>query len=189
MFQAAMAAPHRHDQKQVLVHGRRFTEEPDLLFAYQGEVPAQAFHIGAMTAGDGDGMRYATRRKRREGKSPHLHRMIDEFGVIRRRVAAETLGRRVDPRQAGSHSPVPITLPLGTTYRHFVGNVFLSMYLDEHTGTVEKTVGRVQMGGPHRQIPGVNLIAQNQRSRTGSALPSAFIQLLQHQGTPVAASP
>ncbi|AFK61479.1 hypothetical protein TKWG_04790 [Advenella kashmirensis WT001] len=59
--------------------------------------------------------------------------------------------------------------------------LFATVHFQKNAGAIEKTVGLIQMGAAHRQIPGVYPIIEREAAGAGRYLPSVIIQFFDGQ--------
>ena len=69
------------------------------------QVPGESSEIGALPATDRDVVRRSACFERSERKIAHLNRVVDQFIVVRRVIAAEAGGRSFAPGQRRGHAP------------------------------------------------------------------------------------
>ena len=80
MLKAAKTFAHRHDEKPIILHGRRmraWLKESNLCVADSLQIGDEPRRIAAVAAGDGDMVGGATGEKRGVGKVTHFNRVVD----------------------------------------------------------------------------------------------------------------
>ncbi len=150
VLQPAVALPHGSRQKDVTIHRSGLAEQADLPLAQGLQIPAEAVHVGVVLPGDDDVMRHAAGLERSQRELPHLHRMVDQFVVVRCTIGAEPIGRRPGPPHRRSHPPVAVARAGRAQDVHFAGALLLAHWPQEHARAVEETVAGVEMRATYR---------------------------------------
>src|SRR5690606_27978195 len=95
----------------------------------------------------------------------HFHGMIHQGIVIRSLIHAETmsLGDLASaPYRLQAGVDAPVRCACAGSDRDLAGLLFPSMDSQKHAGAIEETVSLIQVGAPHRQVPGINAISQGE---------------------------
>ncbi|MCY1227045.1 hypothetical protein D9M72_393020 [compost metagenome] len=192
VFQAAVAVggDHRHeDVAAVAVQERRLRglgfEQPDLRFADALQVAAHALEVKLRhAAGEDHVVLRAAGTEAGQLEGAHLDRMVDQLIVVGHLIAAEAVALRACAARrfahGGGHAPAAIGLAGGRMDIDGAWPLGLPVHAQEHRAAVEEAVGGVQVRRAHRQVPGVDLVAERQRA-VGQAdrrgLPALLVEL------------
>ena len=168
--------------EQIPVHRRRLTEQLDVVLADRLQVAAQPRHVGPVAAAEHHVVGHAASFKTGMVEMPHLHRMIDQRVVVVGAEAAEPQLRTADPVEPGGQFPGGVGGAVRGVDVHLAGLVLEPHGGEKQTAAVEITVGGVQMGAAHREIPGVDLIAHGHRPGGRRHLPGLLVELGHVQG-------
>ena len=175
MFQTAVPVAGDQRHEHIAIHGRRFAEHADMVFADRLQVPAQPRHIGLVTTGHHHPVRHTTGFELGILEGAHFHRMVDQGIVVVCPETAKTQLRAGQPGQPGSQVPAQV----GGTFRcvdiHFAGLILVPHGCQEYTGAIEITVGGIQVGATHGQVPGVNVVLQLHRTIARWHLPGLLV--------------
>ncbi len=182
MLKAAVAVADGRREEDIAVHRRRLAEEADLPLADRFEVGQQAVHVAIVAAGDGHRVGHAAGVELAQGEAAHLHGVVDQLVVVLGPVQAEAvaLGGALLAsgfRQAGGNAPAGVFQALGWEDVHPMGLAFVAVGGQKDAGAVEEAVGLVEVGAAHREIPGVNGVAQGHRAFSARRqLPAVLVE-------------
>ncbi len=177
VLQAAITAAGRIQKKQVAIEIRWRSQESKVLPADRLQVPAQARHIDAGIAPYGNRVRDAFDFELANRQLPALDGVIDQFGVIARRVAAETiLFCGVAPHRC-CDSPVLSVRWFGREYLDIARQRLLSDHGGKYAGAVKECMVVVEMCATNALVVCEHLEYQCQRARCFPRAPAALVEL------------
>jgi hypothetical protein len=117
---------------------------------------------------------------------PHLDRMVDEFGVVRRSISTELVSACAGARHRRSNPPVAALRVFRWLDFEAALRILLADDRGKDAGAIEETVGRIEMGAAHAQVPGVDCCRHRQRRLAGAGDPRPLVRFFQADGLTVA---
>ncbi len=176
MFESAVAVADDHGQKEVAIN-RQLTEQGGLLLADERQILRQACQVGVVPATDGHPVRHAADLEFDQIETAHLHRMIDQIVIIIGQIVTKAPGLGIVSAHAGGDAPVGIGVTLRRQQLHPAGLIGGAVHPQKQAGAVEVAMGAIQVRGTNRQLPGMHLIANAQRTLDAINPPGLLVEL------------
>ena len=123
----------------------------------------------------------------RQREVADFDRVVDQFVVVGGDIACRSRSarRRARGSAVATRQVCAAASPAGARMSTSCGACSWPGHAQEHAGAVEEAVGLVEMGGAHRQVPRIDLVAQRSAGRrSGAACQLVLVDLCQRDRRP-----